>query len=839
MIRLNRQGIVNLSGISKILLAFCFCLQFTVCVSAASYKVKKLLHESGLEKDPSRKTELYIDIANEIKGSNPDSALYYFSQAEVLNKLLPGEAEKGLNRVKVLIGRASVEIARGNIDQAWSLDSIALIAARKLKSRELEAATLMSMGSVYYNRSRFDEAQKCNREALTIIRTTKDRKTEGKILTNMGTIEFMFGNAKKADSLFHIPLGIAAISKDDDLLAASYLNIGLLNVYAGKYAAAEDNIRKAAAVYQKIDGKDGLVLCYQNLANIWVAQGDIEKAIEYNMLNHNLSMELGDKTGLSKAFQNLGECYSQIGDYEKAMENFIEGLKIKTDLGDTKEIAITNSSIGHLIYMQGNLKRALEYYRKSLQDYAKIGYVMGIAASYGDIGNILSEQNKGDSALYYFSKSEKIYVRNQHPDFLANIYLNIGKVYFNRDDYYRAGIYYKKAEQVKTQLADKIGIYNLRSLFASMYHRKSLKNQESPSHRKSDLDTALFYAKSAFKLADSMGYLPGKRESAGYLMDIYSGLGDIGQALKYARIKMEISDSLSLKQGAQALINAEIRWKAERKQVEINRLEKQRELQSKIIDQQKSLTSRLVGIIGATLIVLILIVVVSVLYIKNKVRQKDIEYQKHLNEITRLKMQNLRNRMSPHLFFNILGLVSGDAGDPAKVKQRVGQVAMLLRMSLENAERTAIALSEELEMVKLYVELLRNRVPEPFSAQFDIAGNVDINILVPSMILQIPVENAIKHGLMQQEGEKRLRVVVQKVDKVLEIMVEDNGIGRKVSKGRTTGTGTGLKVLLQTIRLLNHQNRELITFAITDREPQGTIAKITIPENHIYHLKNK
>ena len=52
MIRMNRQGMVNLYVISKILLAFCFYLQFTECVSAASYKVRKLLHESGLEKDP-------------------------------------------------------------------------------------------------------------------------------------------------------------------------------------------------------------------------------------------------------------------------------------------------------------------------------------------------------------------------------------------------------------------------------------------------------------------------------------------------------------------------------------------------------------------------------------------------------------------------------------------------------------------------------------------------------------------------------------------------------------------------------------------------------------------
>ncbi|MFZ4523323.1 MAG: tetratricopeptide repeat protein [Bacteroidales bacterium] len=807
-------------------------LYIFIVASASSYKVKKLLNAFAKENNPLRKSEIYIDVANEIKGSNPDSALYYFTRAEVLSQSFTNREQKELIRVRVLVGRASVEIARGNFEKAWLLDSVALNLVRVLKNSEQEAAVLMSRGSICYGRSQFDEAQQCNREALRINRTTGDRITEGKILTNMGTIEFMFGNAKKADSLFRIPIKLAEASHNDDLLAAGLLNIGLLNVYGGDYPAAEGYIRKSAAIYQRIDGKDGLVLCYQNLANIWMAQGNTEKTIEYSMLNFNLSMELGDKTGLGKALQNLGECYSQIGDYEKAIEYFIKGLKIKTELGDTKEIAITNSSIGHMNYMQGDLKRALGYYRQSLKDYEKIGYVNGMAASYGDIGNILAEQNNGDSALYYFRKSEDIYARNEQPDYLANVYLNVGKVYFSRKNYQQAANYYRKAEEIKNQLGDRIGSYNLLSLFAAMYLSKS------PVMGRPVLDTALRYAQRAFRIADSMNYLPGKRESAGYLMDIYSKLGNTTMALQYARIKLESSDSLNKKQRAEAIINAEIRWHAERKQTEISRLEQQKELQAKVIDQQSALAGRLMAMIVAIFLVLVLMVVVAVLYLKNKARQKDVEYQKHLNEVTRLKMQNLGNRLSPHLFFNMLGSVSGDAADPEKVRLQVKQVADLLRMSLENAERTVISLAEELEMVKLYVELQGARIPRPFSVAFTIEETVDREILIPSMMLQVPVENAIKHGLMPLEGEKILDVTIRKVDKSTEIVVTDNGIGRQQSKGRTPGTGTGLRVLLQTIRLLNQQNKEPVSFLILDREPAGTIVKINIPENFTCQPEN-
>ena len=60
-------------------------------------------------------------------------------------------------------------------------------------------------------------------------------------------------------------------------------------------------------------------------------------------------------------------------------------------------------------------------------------------------------------------------------------------------------------------------------------------------------------------------------------------------------------------------------------------------------------------------------------------------------------------------------------------------------------------------------------------------------------------------------------------------VITDNGIGREKSKGRTAGTGTGLKVLLQTIRLLNSHNKLPISFNVEDKAPQGTIVTIEIP----------
>ncbi len=820
----------------KVCFTLCLTILLLSAIRAESYKVRKLLDELTNVSQPQAKIDLYLKIASEIKGSFPDSALYYLFQAENLNKVLKNETQSENNRLRLLLGRTSVEVAKGNYQKAWEMDSLALEGARNLNNAELEAQAMMSKGGILYQLSEFEKAQQINHEALKLVRTTSDYKTEGKILTNLGTIEFMFGNAQKADSLFKIPLQIAERENDDDLLAASYLNIGLLAYYIGNLDFAKESFYKSMDIYQKIDGKDGLILCYQNIANTFYQQGDIEKAIEFYNLNRNIALELGDKSGLSKALQNLGESYSQIGNLEKALGYFLQSLDIRAVLGDNKGIALTYSSIGHIHFMQDHFHEALCYYRKSLKMYSEIGYALGVADQYSDVGNIMQELKNYDSALFYYQKASDFYEKNGNLNYLANIYLNTGKVYLAKFDFDEAEKYFSNSQKLKIQTGDNIGVYNSLSLMSSLRLKKAGTLPESSTEKNAELKIALGLARESFALAAKINNLVGQRESSGLLMEILSQLGYDKEALKYANIKLETSDSLSKMQRAEALVNAEISWNAQKKQEEINRLENEKTLQQQVIGQKTTLNRQLIFIIAFILLVLVLLVMLTLLILKNKSRKTDLERQKHILEITRLKMQNINNRLSPHLFFNLLHSVSGDPEATGKTREKIGLVSSLLRKSLENSERTAIPLAEELEMVKNYISLQENRIPQPFQVAFKIDDTVNQQTYIPAMMLQIPVENAIKHGLMPLDGDKYLKIDIRQTSDILTLMVEDNGIGRKNSSGRTTGTGTGLKVLLQTIHLLNQKNKNQLSFEIADKEPTGTIVEIRIPIQFNYEL---
>lgn len=209
--------------------------------------------------------------------------------------------------------------------------------------------------------------------------------------------------------------------------------------------------------------------------------------------------------------------------------------------------------------------------------------------------------------------------------------------------------------------------------------------------------------------------------------------------------------------------------------------------------------------------------------------------------ISKLKMEAIRIRMSPHFLFNALSALSGLTNEPETLREKINVLLSMLRKSVDNMEKMVVPLYEELELVKNYVDLQCLKVPEPFIVSYEVEPGLNMNHPIPAMILQIPVENAIKHGLMPLAGDKLLRIKIYHYSKGIHISVEDNGVGYRTSAHRSMSSGTGLKILYQIIASLNSQNDSKIEFSILEKEPKnavsgGTIVEIKIPEKYSYDI---
>ena len=207
-----------------------------------------------------------------------------------------------------------------------------------------------------------------------------------------------------------------------------------------------------------------------------------------------------------------------------------------------------------------------------------------------------------------------------------------------------------------------------------------------------------------------------------------------------------------------------------------------------------------------------------------------------------LEMQALLAQMNPHFIFNSLNSINNFIlkNDKLQASDYLIKFSKLIRLILENSTLTLINLDQELEALKLYIELEALRFHHRFHYQIIFSKDLDINsIKVPPLILQPFVENAIHHGLMPKEGPGHLKITITEMEGKLFLKIEDDGIGRHKSGLINANTShkhksLGLNVTAERIGLLNHQNTEKSKIEVndlTDEEGKalGTEISINIP----------
>lgn len=208
-----------------------------------------------------------------------------------------------------------------------------------------------------------------------------------------------------------------------------------------------------------------------------------------------------------------------------------------------------------------------------------------------------------------------------------------------------------------------------------------------------------------------------------------------------------------------------------------------------------------------------------------------------------IEMRALRAQMNPHFIFNSLNSINKYIlkNDHANASRYLTRFAKLIRLILDNSNSKEVALSAELDALKLYIEMETLRFTNKF--EYEINADTDINadiLQVPPLIIQPYVENAIWHGLLHKETGGRLVVTISKAaEDMLQCIIEDNGIGRKraselKSKSATTNKSLGMKLTEERIVMLNqytslHASVSIIDLENSSGEAIGTKVILNIP----------
>ena len=168
--------------------------------------------------------------------------------------------------------------------------------------------------------------------------------------------------------------------------------------------------------------------------------------------------------------------------------------------------------------------------------------------------------------------------------------------------------------------------------------------------------------------------------------------------------------------------------------------------------------------------------------LKNEAKLKEayleLEERKK-NEYADLKLKSLRAQMNPHFMFNALNSIQDLIlkQDTDASYDYIVMFAQLIRDTLNYSNQDFISIEEELEFLKIYLELEKLRIGNEFNYTIDYKENESIE--VPSLLIQPFIENALVHGLIHKTGKKELHIDFKLTKKALECTITDNGIGRQ------------------------------------------------------------
>lgn len=236
----------------------------------------------------------------------------------------------------------------------------------------------------------------------------------------------------------------------------------------------------------------------------------------------------------------------------------------------------------------------------------------------------------------------------------------------------------------------------------------------------------------------------------------------------------------------------------------------------------------------ALMVVMLILLVCMFFVIKSMLSGKRLEESRH--RVLQLKLEGARNRISPHFVFNVLNNKILHA-DKAEANELMGLVS-LIRSNLDLSCQAKVTLAAEIGFVKQYLAVESPLMGDDFEFSLEIAPEVDVEkTYIPSMFVQILVENALVHGLRGWEGRKTLQVkLARKQPDYTVVSVKDNGKGfdiRRKGKKRT-----GLGIITQTLAVVNERNSHKMTFSLQNMKAEdgsvaGCLAQVCIPDGFV------
>jgi hypothetical protein len=547
---------------------------------------------------------------------------------------------------------------------------------------------------------------------------------------------------------------------------------------------------------------------YLKIANIYFRDSCLyNKSLIYAKKALIIAQKNNDKKSIVESMELIGYSYVESFIYNDLADNYLKkALKIAHENKFYEEIPKIELGIEINKVYEGNFENSIQKIFKILNYFEKKKDAFWILKTEVYISSLYFVQNKNKEVIKQEKKILRLCDKYHNSNEKIYSYIRLAKYYTDVNDYKNSiNIFknilpnYTKLQSGYAQIKYLIGIadyyqrtenYKLCIYYSEIAIKIAQKN--NCTSELFDIQTNLGFnylahknISGAKKIAENLirttKFIKNKRLimlKNYYLSAVNYDDKNYKKAFEYQDTCYYYQDSVISEANSNKIEEIRTKYETSKKDEKI-----------KTLNKEKQLANYRFYFFIAGFVVILLVLGFIVNYFINKLKREKIaaNHQKEIVEletgkkIKALEIQILYAQMNPHFVFNCLTAIQHLflSGDRQNANSKLNSFSRLLRLSIDHVKNDYVSLDSELKFLKHYIDLEQLQFKEPF--KFELINNLEEDLeelLIPSMMLQPYVENAINHGLKTKKVDCILTMTLNELENNIEIIIEDNGIGR-------------------------------------------------------------
>jgi len=588
---------------------------------------------------------------------------------------------------------------------------------------------------------------------------------------------------KKKDAEQSIQFVVDALneSQSQSQNAEAYEVSADIYMYWKQYDLAITNYKISLQNYNSVDAK-------LKLAEAYRLNGDYQSSLD---TYEDISLRNLSNWQKTEYYEGLGDTNLRIGAYDVAIDSYDKGLSVAKKHLITPKVTDFNSKIAEALNNQGKKAEAKDYFSKSL--------------------NLANEENMNRGLI------EKVKVA----------------------DFENENQSYDDEIELRKQAINTISGMETDSIIdnaSALTPQKQNYKIGNAFYLRRDYDSAIPYLEESIKIADTRGDLIVKKDATKKLSDVFESAGNYDKAYEKLKEYKGIVDELYIQMEQEISQAKQFSRRISESNNTITNLKSERQLSlsNYQLTEERNKSQQLIiySLLGGLLLLLF----------SGYFMYKSIKQQKLANNLLALK--SLRSQMNPHFIFNALNSVNSfiASNDERTANKYLSDFSLLMRAVLENSEEDFIPLQKEIELIELYTKLEHFRFQDKFDYSIVVDESIAVDaFVIPPMLLQPYIENAVWHGLRYKKEKGQLMINIHQTKKdELSIIISDDGIGRERSKAMKTAhqkkqNSKGMGNIKRRVTILNKMYKDRVDVFIDDlhedSEDAGTKVVVTLKKD--------